>query len=156
MPHDVRPPLALPAPGHAEGLNRGLNTGLREGLSAGQEMARLRAALRPLSARQEKFCAAFVERGNGTRAALKAGYARRSAHVRACRLLQKDNIRTRIAALRADLGIGNRVEPATLLAKLERTYYQAVREGLSSAAVRAVEAQARIAGLLPDGRRRGG
>ncbi len=101
-----------------------------------------------LSPQQEAFCAFYVETGNGAQSAIRAGYRARSARFQASRLLTKDNILAKIAALRADLGAGNRIDRATLLAKLERAYHRALADGRPLAAVRAVELQARLTGLL--------
>ena len=53
-----------------------------------------------LTARQERFCQEYVlNRKNGTKAAVAAGYAEKSAGVAACRLLKQDKITSRVRAL---------------------------------------------------------
>lgn len=53
-----------------------------------------------LSIKEKKFCAEYVIDENGTRAAIAAGYAEKSAAVAASRLLKKANIQAEIAKLR--------------------------------------------------------
>lgn len=50
------------------------------------------------SARQERFIAEYLKDGNGTQAAIRAGYAKKSASVHATRLLAKDKILDKIRA----------------------------------------------------------
>jgi len=105
---------------------------------------------RALSGRQENFCQAYILAGNAAKAAINAGYAEHSARQQASRLLTKANILERIAALRADLGLRNRIDRDTVMAKLEAAYRGAMTAHTYLTAVRAAEAQARLAGLFPD------
>jgi phage terminase small subunit len=50
------------------------------------------------AAREERFVHEYVRDLNGTRAAIAAGYAEKSAYVTASRLLRKAKVRDRIAA----------------------------------------------------------
>lgn len=106
--------------------------------------------LRALSERQENFCQAYILAGNAAKAAINAGYAEHSARQQASRLLTKANILERITALRADLGLRNRIDRDTVMAKLEAAYRGAMTAHTYLTAVRAAEAQARLAGLFPD------
>ena len=106
--------------------------------------------LRALSERQENFCQAYILAGNAAKAAINAGYAEHSARQQASRLLTKANILERITALRADLGLRNRIDRDTVMAKLEAAYRGAMTAHTYLTAVRAAEAQARLAGLMPD------
>lgn len=107
------------------------------------------AKRRRLTGRQEKFCEEYVLWGNGAMAASFAGYSEHSARKQAYRLLTNAYIQEHIAEMRRDLGAGNRIGLDTLLAKLEACFRKALRTGKPSAAVRAAEAQARLAGLMP-------
>lgn len=53
----------------------------------------------PLKAKQEKFCREYLIDFNGTRAAVKAGYSKKSARVIACENLTKPDIQARLAEL---------------------------------------------------------
>src|SRR3546814_8571011 len=64
----------------------------------------------------------------------------------ASRLLTKVDILARVAELRREQGIVYRVEADSLLDKLEAVYHTAMAEQHYGAAVKAVAAQARIAG----------
>ena len=55
----------------------------------------------PINPKQAAFCCEWIIDHNGTQAAIRAGYARKGARVRAVRLLSKDNIKTEIARLKA-------------------------------------------------------
>lgn len=58
------------------------------------------ATFRPLSPRRRRFVDAYARNGNGTRAAISAGYAPQSARVTACRLLTNANVAAEIDVLR--------------------------------------------------------
>jgi len=105
---------------------------------------------RPLNARQEEFCCAYVLLGNGAKAAFRAGYSGHAARQQAARLLTNANILQRIAELRRDLGLRNSIDRETVMAKLEAAYRGAINAGCYLTAVRAAEAQARLAGLFPE------
>jgi len=58
-------------------------------------VVRHRAKLNP---RQKRFIVEYLKDGNGTRAAVRAGYAPSSAAVQACRLLQNDRVLNNVRA----------------------------------------------------------
>lgn len=55
-----------------------------------------------LPAREKRFAELYVVYNNGTKAALEAGYAKKSAHVAASRLIRKDKVVAYINDLRAE------------------------------------------------------
>lgn len=55
-----------------------------------------------LTPKQRRFAKEYVMSGNGTKAAKKAGYSKRSAHVAACRTLKNDNVKAFIDSLGAE------------------------------------------------------
>lgn len=55
-----------------------------------------------LTDKQLKFCREYVIDMNGTQAAIRAGYAEKSANEQAARMLAKDSIRTEIAGLKQE------------------------------------------------------
>ncbi len=55
----------------------------------------------PLNAKRRKFCREYMIDGNGTQAAIRAGYAKRSAIQTASRLLTFDNVKGEISRLQA-------------------------------------------------------
>jgi phage terminase small subunit len=63
----------------------------------------MRPTIDPLDPREERFVTLYVENPNGTQAAIAAGYAPRSAHVTASRLLKRAKIRDAIARRNAEL-----------------------------------------------------
>ena len=56
-----------------------------------------------LTARQKAFCQFYAELNNGTQAAIKAGYAEKTANVRASQLLTNSNIRNEITRLQKEI-----------------------------------------------------
>lgn len=61
-----------------------------------------------LTDKERAYCRYYVANGgNGTQAAISAGYAKASASVQATKLMKKDVIRAEIAAVRAQMGAGN-------------------------------------------------
>ena len=110
--------------------------------------------MRSLNPRQERFCHAFVYWANATHAAHDAGYASPSSKKQGYRLLKTARIRDRIREIQAGLSRDHGCDPDTLIGKLENVYRRAVEDHHFYAAVRAIEAQARLAGMTA-ARRRG-
>ena len=104
---------------------------------------------KPLNPRHEAFCQYFVLGGNATYAARSAGYAPQSCNNQGYRLMRRPRIRARVAAIRCELARVYGLDAHVLLGKLEALYQRANEDHHFHAAVRAVEAQARIAGHLP-------
>jgi phage terminase small subunit len=102
---------------------------------------------RPLTLRQERFCQAYVLVPNAARAARLAGYSRASAKKQGWRLLRARRVRARLADIQAGLARDHGFDLETLIGKLEIVYRQAVEDRRSAAAARAVELQAKLAGI---------
>lgn len=84
---------------------------------------------RNLSTRQARFIDEYLVDGNGAAAAVRAGYAPRSAKVAACRMLTKDNpvrrlIRARQQADSLELGVTRQKVLDGLLAAVEQARAQ--------------------------------
>lgn len=102
---------------------------------------------RPLTPRQEAFCHAFVAVPVAARAAVEAGYSRRSAKNQGWRLLARPEVQDRIRALRGEVAAVHAESRADLLAKAEAVYRQAMSDHQYQAAGRALALQARLNGL---------
>jgi len=77
-----------------------------------------------LKPRQDSFCVHYTTIGsetysNGTKAALAAGYSKKSAHVTATKLLKQEAIRNRIVELQAENMRRNLITVDKVLADLE-------------------------------------
>ncbi len=102
-----------------------------------------------LKPRHEKFCQHFVLDPNATRAAMAAGYSPHTARQQGCRLLRRQRLVERIAAIRRDLAREHCHDLGTLMGKLEALYRRAMEDHAFTAAARAIELQAKFAGLIP-------
>ncbi len=102
---------------------------------------------KPLRSRHEAFCQYFVLYGNASYAACDAGYAGASSKNQGYRLMRQPRIRARIADIRRELARAYALDAQVLLGKLESLYQRANEDHHFHAAVRAVEAQARIAAM---------
>ena len=100
---------------------------------------------KPLRARHEAFCQYFVLGGNATYAARAAKYSPQSSRNQGYRLMRQPRIVARIGEIRRGLARAYAIDAEVLLGKLEAIYQRAVEDHHFHAAVRAVEAQARIA-----------
>lgn len=119
-----------------------------------------------LHPKYEAFCRAFHHGDNATEAAREAGYSYESAAAQGYRLLKRTDIQARLAELqaqddaddarllaeradrRAKLEAMAATEAATLLAKLDPIYEDRLESGDHANAMKVIELQARIAGLL--------
>jgi len=102
---------------------------------------------KPLNARQERFCQAFVHFGQATVAAREAGYAPRSCKQQGWRMLRTDRVRSRIRAIQAELADHRGRKHNAIVGKLEVVYQRALEDHHFYAAARAAELQARIVGV---------
>ena len=65
-------------------------------ISASGKVTRVPKHRAKLNPRQERFVIEYLKDGNGTRAAIRAGYASSSAAVQACRLLQNHRVLNKV------------------------------------------------------------
>ena len=103
--------------------------------------------MRPLSARRESFCQHYFSGTEGAVAARYAGYAFKSSHVQASRLLADPRIQQRLRDLREAVVERSCSDAVEMLAKLELIYEKALLYKEYGSAQRAVALQARIAGF---------
>lgn len=100
-----------------------------------------------LTSRQERFCERFVETANAAAAARTAGYAPGSARATGYRLLRRPRIVERIVELQTETAEIHCRTATILLAKLETVYRRAIEDHQYAVAARAIEIQARLAGI---------
>jgi hypothetical protein len=103
-----------------------------------------------LSAREERFASEYVVDLHGTNAAIRAGYAERSAHVQASRLLKRDKVQARIAELQAQRAKRLEVTVESMLRDLDELCSAAVKAGQFGPAVRAKELAGKLYGMFKD------
>lgn len=103
-----------------------------------------------MNPRQERFVAEYLLDFNATQAAIRSGYAPRSAHVHACRLLTNANVAAAVEAGRkaiAEAAIASRDEVLQELTKVAR----ATPEYTGTDKVRALERLGRYHGMWDEG-----
>jgi hypothetical protein len=103
-----------------------------------------------LSPREERFACEYVVDLHGTKAAIRAGYAQRSAHVQASRLLKRDKVQRRIAELQAQRAKRLEVTVESMLGDLDELCSGAVKAGQFGPAVRAKELAGKLYGMFKD------
>jgi hypothetical protein len=106
-----------------------------------------------LTPKQERFCQAYVETGNGAEAYRQAYDTKAKAQVcadKAWHLLGRVDIRLRVEALRAQVAKRHEVTVESILAELEQTRAFAMSKGQTAAAVQASMGKAKLAGLIVD------
>lgn len=103
---------------------------------------------------QERFCQAIARGVNGKNAAREAGYAEASAHVRACELLKKPDVKARIEELRAKaekhIVQSVAVNEEWVLQRLIGNVENAEKAGDRAAVNRGLELIAKLKGYLVD------
>ena len=100
-----------------------------------------------MTERQRKFVAEFLKSGNGTQAALRAGYSQNGAAVQATRLLRNANVRSAIEAERAPVLARAKVTLEGHLEMLAAIRDAAMVAGQYGAAKSAEEARGRVSGF---------
>ena len=102
-----------------------------------------------LKPRHEKFCQHFVLDPNATRAAMAAGYSPHTARQQGSRLLRRQRLVERIAAIRRDMAREHCHDLGTLMGKLEALYRRAMEDHAFTAAARRDRTAGQVRGLIP-------
>lgn len=103
---------------------------------------------KPLTIRQELFCAEYLKDRNGTAAAIRAGYPASSAKSVAVRNLRHPEIAQKVRAQTALAVKRASVDPEFVIAELKRVAEQ--EDVAQSTKVRALELLAKHLGMLED------
>jgi phage terminase small subunit len=101
-----------------------------------------------LSIRQDKFAREYVKTGNGTQAAIKAGYAETSAHVQGSRLISNAKVSKEIAAHRRRLQERLDISRETLINNAAHIAEQASVDQQYGPAIKATELILKAQGYL--------
>ena len=100
-----------------------------------------------LTAKQLKFTREYAKDGNGTRAAIRAGYSPNSAQMQSSRLLSKDMVGTSVAKFQENHRLKTEVTIESLAAELEHDRERARQLDQTSVAVLATMHIAKLHGL---------
>lgn len=101
-----------------------------------------------LTPKQQRFVAEYLKDQNGKQAAIRAGYAPRSAEVQGCRLLRNAQVRAAVDKAQARVAKKAEITVESLAAELEEARALALAEKQASAAVAATMGKGKLAGLL--------
>jgi phage terminase small subunit len=101
-----------------------------------------------LSIRQDKFAREYVKTGNGTQAAIKAGYAQPSAHVQGSRLISNAKVSKEIAAHRRRMQERLDISRETLINNAAHIAEQASVDQQYGPAIKATELILKAQGYL--------
>src|SRR3546814_19225864 len=114
-------------------------------------------AKRRLSLKKQRFVEEYLKDGNGSAAALRAGYAPRSAKNRAWELLKYDPVvKDAIEAGQKDLAARNQVTLDTLIEQLQADREFAIQTENATAAVTAQTNPTTLTGFMKSEEHRGG
>ena len=100
-----------------------------------------------LTARQLKFTREYAVDGNGTQAAIRAGYAPKSARIEASRLLTNVNVGNAVAKFQEKHRLKTEITIESLAAELEHDRDRARQLDQTSVAVQATMHIAKLHGL---------
>lgn len=70
--------------------------------------------------RHELFCQLYISTLNGAKAAIKAGYSRKTAVVQASRLLAREDVKSRIAQLQSEIAERNKITADKVIQELAK------------------------------------
>lgn len=103
---------------------------------------------------QERFCQEFTRDRNATQAAIRAGYAPRSAKSCGNRLMTQDDIKKRIAEITAELDAETQITPQWVRTEIARIAMDP--EVMPRDQLKALEMLARMMGLFEPKQEDGG
>ena len=106
-----------------------------------------RGMSKKLTARQLKFTREYAVDGNGTQAAIRAGYAPKSARIEASRLLTNVNVGNAVAKFQEKHRLKTEITIESLAAELEHDRDRARQLDQTSVAVQATMHIAKLHGL---------
>jgi phage terminase small subunit len=106
----------------------------------------------PLTPKQAAFCQEWIKDHNGTQAAIRAGYSKKTANEQAARLLAKASIKAELERLQARIADEANVTVQSLLREAEEARIIAQRAGQASAMVSASKLKAQLTGALVERR----
>ena len=107
-----------------------------------------------MTPKQERFVQAYCANGgNGTQAAIEAGYSKSGAEVRAHELVRNSKVRDAIETFRAESAERAHVTIESLTKKLEDVITDAAADGQHGARVSAITTIAKLHGLLTEDRK---
>ncbi len=104
----------------------------------------------PLTPRQKRFCEQYMILPTAKAAVIAAGYSEKGATVTAAKLIKRPEVQEHIARLEADAAERNNIDQDELIGRLRTTYKNAEEAGQFTACNRAVELEAKMAGLLKE------
>ena len=107
----------------------------------------------PLNAKRRKFCREYMIDGNGTQAAIRAGYAKRSAIQTASRMLTFDNVKGEISRLQALEDKAREVSKARVNDQYQAAYDMAASLEKPGVMVSANTGLAKVNGHIKEGAR---
>ena len=99
-----------------------------------------------LTAKQARFVAEYLVDGNGTRAAVAAGYGVAGARVAACRTLANDNVQKALQARQSADATRLSIQRNDVLQSLLKAYNMALEQGDPAAMVSAARECGRLMG----------
>ena len=79
-------------------------------------------------ARQEQFCYEYIKDNNATKAAIRAGYSKKTARTQASRLLTKENIQERIEKLKQERNDSLMIDAQWVLREQVRVYQRCMQD----------------------------
>jgi len=88
----------------------------------------VRNIINNLTEKQQRFCQEYLIDLNGTQAAIRAGYSKKTADMQASRMLTKDKIKDYLGGLRADIANSNKITVEKVLAGLQLNIKRAMQE----------------------------
>jgi len=88
----------------------------------------VRNIINNLTEKQQRFCQEYLIDLNGTQAAIRAGYSKKTADMQASRMLTKDKINDYLGGLRADIANSNKITVEKVLAGLQLNIKRAMQE----------------------------
>lgn len=106
--------------------------------------------------KEQKFVEHFAEHGNATQAAIYAGYSKNGADRAGYRLLQSKSIKDKVARIKSELAEKSKWNRERAIDELESIKRDALASDRPnhSAAVKAIETIAKLAGLFPEERKK--
>lgn len=103
-----------------------------------------------LTDRQQRFASEYTASGNGTKAALAAGYAPSGAHVEASRMLKNPKVAARVAELQNAAAVRNEITVDKIVALLMNSYKDAKAANQHGPATRCLELVGKTVGAFTD------
>jgi hypothetical protein len=108
--------------------------------------------MKELTPQEHLFVAKYIESNNGTQSVIDSGFegTRKSAGIKASRLLKSDKICKQIEEFKRQVSLASGWNKARVIAEVEQVYHASMQEDSHQTALKSLELISRLCNFMPE------